>query len=89
MGADLAGRAVDGVCCGGTEAEGAKCEDGGGEYDYLRILTRDGEIIDFARNSISEFAGACFSTKPNTLFVNIQSASLTLAIWGPWSQLRK
>lgn len=62
------------------------CEDGSGQ-DYLRILTRSGKIIDFARNNVSEFAGACFSTSPDTLYVNIQGASITLAIWGPWQTL--
>ena len=66
------------------------CEDGGGEQ-YLRILTQDGEIIDFARNAYNnnEFAGACFSTSPDTLYVNIQGPSITLAIWGPWPQVQK
>ena len=60
------------------------CEDGSGQ-DYLRILTQSGSIVDFARNSVSEFAGATFAQ--DTLFVNIQGVSYTLAIWGPWSSL--
>ena len=63
-------------------------EDGSGE-DWLRILTLDGEILDFARTRVSEFAGACWSPSPATLYVNLQSPSITLAIWGPWPQLRK
>lgn len=63
------------------------CEDGSGN-DYLRVLTREGKIYDLARNPLSEFAGACFSTSPNTLYVNIQGVSYTLAIWGPWNTER-
>jgi secreted PhoX family phosphatase len=63
------------------------CEDGGGE-NWLRILTMDGEIVDFARTRISEFAGATWSSSPDTLYVNLQGPSITLAIWGPWPQLR-
>lgn len=59
------------------------CEDGSGP-DYLRVLTRGGEIFDFARTRLAEFAGACWSFTPPTLFVNIQAPSITLAIWGPW-----
>jgi secreted PhoX family phosphatase len=65
------------------------CEDGGGT-DYLRILTRDGRVVDLARNAAtaSEFAGAAFATSPDTLYVNIQGDGITFAIWGPWGELR-
>ncbi len=70
------------------------CEDGGGE-PYLRGLTPDGTIFDFARNTAngSEFAGACFSPDGHTLFVNVQGSrrraphmvrGYTMAVWGPW-----
>lgn len=64
------------------------CEDGGGDQ-YLRGLTRKGEIFDFAKNVLagfdgSEFAGACYSPDGETLFANIQTPGVTLAIWGPW-----
>lgn len=67
------------------------CEDGGGE-DFLRGVTPNGKIFDFARNvaSNSEFAGACWSPDGSTLFVNIQSGvgpsggGATYAITGPW-----
>ncbi|MGH2662073.1 MAG: PhoX family protein [Actinomycetota bacterium] len=71
------------------------CEDGDAEQ-YLRGLTMEGEIFDFALNLASEYewAGATFSPKGNTLFVNIQGATsgpvtpgdegMTFAIWGPW-----
>ena len=63
------------------------CEDGDDEQ-FLRGLTPRGEIFDFARNRLndSEFAGACFSPDGDTLYVNIQSPGLTLAIWGPWEE---
>ena len=71
------------------------CEDTDGAY--VRGLTRDGRIFDFARNiaNDSEFAGACFSPDGGTLFVNIQGDTyeggsnilgVTLAIWGPWER---
>ena len=65
------------------------CEDGGGEQ-YLRGLTREGKIFDFALNlaTTREFAGATFSPDGRTLFVNIQgdvvNLGMTFAIWGPW-----
>ena len=64
------------------------CEDSSGS-DYMRILTMDGDIIDFAVTNVSEFAGACWSSSPDTLYVNLQSPSITLAIWGPWPLLKK
>jgi secreted PhoX family phosphatase len=65
------------------------CEDGGGE-NYLRGVTPQGELYNFARNALnsSEFCGACFSPDGNTMFVNIQSPGITLAIWGPWNSKR-
>ena len=65
------------------------CEDGGGD-NFLRGLTKRGEIFTFARNADpaqvgQEFAGATFSADGRTLFVNIQSGSgYSIAIWGPW-----
>ncbi len=63
------------------------CEDGDGQ-NKLRGLTRDGKIFEFAANEMndSELAGSCFSPDGKTLFVNIQSPGLTLAIWGPWEK---
>lgn len=69
------------------------CEDGNG-IQFLRGLTPDGRIFDFAKNLLNrtEFAGACFSPDGRTLFVNIMGSTLdagtekgvTLAIRGPW-----
>ncbi len=65
------------------------CEDGAGD-NFLRGLTKDGELFTFARNADAgqvgqEFAGARFSPDFQTLFVNIQSSSgYSVAIWGPW-----
>jgi secreted PhoX family phosphatase len=67
------------------------CEDGGGD-NFLRGLTKQGQIFDFARNADpaqqgQEFAGATFSADNGTLFANIQSSSgYSIAIWGPWHQ---
>lgn len=57
--------------------------------NYVRILTPSGKIADFAKNiapgfETAEFAGATFSPDGRTLFVNIQQAGVTLAIWGDW-----
>ena len=73
------------------------CEDGE-DQQYLRGLTREGQILDFATHSHGtfEWAGACFSPDGQTLFVNIQGNTrganpppagregMTIAIWGPW-----
>jgi uncharacterized protein len=65
------------------------CEDGSGD-NFLRGLTKSGEVFTFARNADAgqlgqEFAGARFSPDFQTLFVNIQSGSgYSIAIWGPW-----
>ncbi|GII90816.1 PhoX family protein [Sinosporangium siamense] len=68
------------------------CEDGGGE-NYMRGLTKQGEIFDFAMlvrpdgDSGAEFAGSTFAPGGQTLFVNIQSTQgRTFAIWGPWQR---
>ena len=57
---------------------------------YMRGITPEGKIYTIARNigSEGEMAGVCFSPSGNTLFVNIQGEGLTLAITGPWENLR-
>ncbi len=68
------------------------CEDGTND-NYLRALTRRGEIFDLALNRVAgqfndEFAGATFSPDGHTLYVNLQaSRSMTFAIWGPCDRL--
>jgi uncharacterized protein len=61
------------------------CEDGS-ITDSLVGVTPEGRLYEFARNSLSELAGACFSPDGRTMFVNIQSPGITLAIWGPWGR---
>ena len=53
------------------------CEDGPVE-NFLRGVTPDGKIFDFARNAIAgrqqeEFAGSTFTPDGKVLFVNIQA----------------
>ena len=74
------------------------CEDSSGD-NYLRGLTRGGQIFDIALNRLrnkftdaprfgEEFAGSIFSPDGGTLFVNIQaSAGISFAIWGPWHRI--
>ena len=77
--------------CISPQGSSLLCEDGPVE-NYLRGLTPQGEIFDFARNAIErregeEFAGATFSPDGDVLFVNVQaSTGVTFAIWGPWEQ---
>lgn len=56
------------------------------EGNYLRRVTRDGVVRDFARNvrSASELSGPCFTPDGRTMFVNVQHDGLTLAIQGPF-----
>jgi len=76
------------------------CEDSdykeldGKPENYLRILTPDGRIADFAKNvtpnlPASEFAGSVFSRDGKTLFVNLQIVGATFAIWGDWEKFGK
>lgn len=65
------------------------CEDGR-EEQFLRGLTADGRIFDFAKNIAPgaekiEFAGATFSPDGQTLFFNIQRPGMTFAVWGNWT----
>jgi secreted PhoX family phosphatase len=73
------------------------CEDSPGEQ-YIRGLTSDGAIYDFARTitNDSEFCGACFDPDGQILYVNQQGErggpaegppggdARTYAIWGPF-----
>jgi uncharacterized protein len=68
------------------------CEDST-DFNYLRLLSPQGQLRDFAVNQIAgrtneEFAGATFSPNGETLFVNIQaSQGLSIAIWGDWASI--
>ena len=64
------------------------CEDNSRD-NHLHIVTRQGNVLPFARNagSLSEFAGVCFSPDGKVLFVNLQTDGLTLAIEGPFGSL--
>ncbi len=66
------------------------CEDGPNE-EFLVGITPEGHLYKFARNAgnMSELAGATFSPDGTTLFVNIQSHGITLAITGPWHEIRQ
>lgn len=65
------------------------CEDGD-EDQFLVGVEPDGSTYRFGRNALdgSELAGATFSPDGSTLFLNVQTAGLTLAITGPWERGR-
>jgi hypothetical protein len=76
------------------------CEDsdyaelGGTPENFVRILTKDGKIADFAKNitpnfSVSEFAGSVFSKDGKILFVNLWAVGATFAIWGDWNSFKE
>lgn len=75
------------------------CEDsdyvgaGGSPENYMKILTPDGRIADFAKNitpklETSEFAGSTFSKDGKTLFFNLQNVGATFAVWGDWEKFK-
>lgn len=62
-------------------------EDGQGEQFLVAASPDRGQQpIAIARNALnsSEFAGVTFDQRLNTLYANIQTPGLTLAITGPW-----
>jgi uncharacterized protein len=68
------------------------CEDGEGA-NFLRGLTRSGQIFDFCRlepiagDDGAEFAGSTFGPGGHTLYVNVQAKQgRSFAIWGPWER---
>ncbi|MDQ3305042.1 MAG: PhoX family protein [Actinomycetota bacterium] len=68
----------------------ALCEDGDDEQ-FVRGISVDGRIFDFALNLVSEnedkeFAGACYSPDGTVLFVNIQTPGISFAITGPFDK---
>lgn len=61
------------------------CEDRQGDDVRLVGVTPQGGCYTLARNHVrGEFAGATFSPDGSTLFVNLQTAGMTVAITGPW-----
>jgi secreted PhoX family phosphatase len=70
------------------------CEDGD-DVQFIRGLTRRGEIFDLVQTNgnLPEFAGATFSPDGNVLFFNLQGSTSsigttkggTYALWGPWA----
>jgi secreted PhoX family phosphatase len=64
------------------------CEDGVSPQ-FIVGVTPEGKLYKLARTTLGELAGACFSPDGTTLFVNIQTPGLTVAIVGPWKALRK
>ncbi len=63
------------------------CEDGS-NGNFLRGVTPEGELFDFARNAMSEgeLAGVCLSPDGTALFVNLQKEGMTLVITGPFPE---
>lgn len=61
------------------------CENGKAPNQVVGV-TPEGKLYTLARNAAngSEFAGVVVSPDASTVFVNIQSPGLTLAITGPW-----
>jgi secreted PhoX family phosphatase len=64
------------------------CEDTDGPCGLVGVQP-DGGCYRFARNAYddSELAGACFAPDGRTLFVNIQTRGLSLAIHGPFPRV--
>jgi uncharacterized protein len=78
--------APDNMCVSPSGNNMIICEDGSGA-EYLHLLRRSGnQIYQLAENIYpgqtgSEWAGACFSPDGQTLFANLQGASVVFAIW--------
>ncbi len=66
---------------------------GGSQANYVRILSPNGKIADFARNILTgyeetEVAGATFSPDGTTLFFNVQTPGITVAVWGDFNNFK-
>lgn len=61
----------------------------GSDGNFIRGLTPEGYIYDFAFNSggPGELTGLCFSPDGGTLFVNMFLEGMTLAVQGPFASL--
>jgi secreted PhoX family phosphatase len=66
------------------------CEDRRGDArNYLRGVTPEGRVYTIGRLLMdTELAGACFSPDGSTMFLNAYSPGRTLAITGPWANVR-
>lgn len=66
------------------------CEDrSDGEPCHLKGVTGDGRLYTLGRlHWETELAGACFSPDGGTLFLNVYRPGRTLAITGPWREVR-
>ncbi len=69
------------------------CEDNYSDTtrNHRKGVTPDGKVYTIARNVFrgnAELAGAVFSPDGSTLFVNIMFPGITLAITGPWDNVR-
>ena len=67
------------------------CEDNTGP-NHLQCVTPEGEVRKLAGNAyqdgVSEFCGVCFSPDGRAKFVKVQEPGFTLAITGPFEELR-
>jgi secreted PhoX family phosphatase len=61
-------------------------EDGPGP-NHVRGLAPDGGLFDFARSTVTEITGLCFSPDGRVMFLNLQVTGETLAITGPFDSL--
>ena len=62
------------------------CEDGR-DRNGVRAVDARGRLFDFARNALSrsEIAGVCFAPDGGTMFLNLQTDGMTLAVRGPFT----
>lgn len=88
----------DNICLRPKSRQLFICEDsdyadlGGSPENFVRILTPNGRMANFAKNisklPATEFAGSTFSPDGKIFFVNLQVVGATFAIWGDWDRFR-
>ena len=72
------------------------CEDKQVGTQHVKGVTPDGRVYAIARNAMrhdadesnTEFAGVCWAPNGRTMFVNLYSPGMTLAVTGPWERFR-